>query len=185
MKTKFSITKNWWVLTIVGVLLSLLGIWVYYNPVVNYIGLSILFSIMMFVSGAFEIVFAVGNSKLLKGWGWLMSAGIFDMILGSILFMREDITMQLLPYIFGIWLIFKGVTQIGKGIMLKEHHLTRWGWPLFGGIFVILFGILVVYSPVFGAESIVIWTALSLIFLGVISIIFSLVIKKIKIENYD
>ncbi len=172
--------RHWWLLTIVGTLLIILGLYVFNNPVKNYIALSILFSIIMFISGTVEIIFALSNLKMIKSWGWLLSSGIFDLIIGIILITKENITIEILPFIFGIWLIFRGVSQISKGILLKEVSSRNWAWSVFGGILVSIFGFFVIYSPSLGASAIVIWTALSLIILGVFTILFSFIIKKIE-----
>lgn len=181
MKNQLKITNNWWLMAIIGIAMIGLGLWVYSNPVENYIALSILFSVIMFVSGILEISYALSNAKILKGWGWILSAGIFDLILGIILITREDLTMAVLPIFFGIWLIFRGITQMSRGFLLKDAGFPNWGWSVFGGILVVIFGFMVTYNPIFGAESIVIWTALSLIVLGIFTLLFSFIIKKVKI----
>lgn len=174
--------KKWWLLTTTGVLITLLGVWVYQKPVENYIALSVLFSVIIFTSGIFEILFAVSNRTFTKGWGWTFFVGIFDLIIGLILMSQEHITMAILPIIFGIWLIFRGITQISRGIFLKEANFPGWGWSVFGGVLVVIFGFMMINHPFFGAISIVIWTSLSLIVLGIFTIIFSFVIK--RIEDY-
>ncbi|MCF6180425.1 DUF308 domain-containing protein [Lutibacter sp.] len=180
MRHNNKIAKNWWLLSIVGILITFLGFWVYQNPLANYIGLSVLFSVILFISGVFEIIFAITNKKILKSWGWMLTSGIFDLIIGVILIAKENLSMEILPIVFGIWLIFKGVSMISRGFLLKEMHLSNWGWPIFGGIFVAGFGFMVVYSPSFGASSIVIWTSMSLILLGILTILFSFLIKKVQ-----
>ena len=185
MENEIKIVKNWWLLTLLGILTTLLGIWIYLNPSENYVALSIIFSVIIFISGIFEIVFAISNSKIIRSWGWILTSGIFDLIIGIILVTKENLTMEILPVIFGIWLIFGGVSQIGKGLLFKESHLPNWGWPVVGGVLIALFGFFVIYSPAFGAWSIVIWTSLSLILLGIMTIIFSLFIKKIHTSTRD
>ncbi len=160
MSNEIKLVKNWWLLSIAGILLTLLGIWVFKNPVENYIGLSILFSVVLFISGIFEITFALSNTKVIKGWGWLLSSGVFDLIIGLILISSENITMAVLPFIFGVWLIFRGIVQINRGFLLKEAHFTNWGWSVFGGIVIVIFGFMVVYNPTFGSASIIVWTCL-------------------------
>jgi len=181
MKNQLKITNNWWLMAIIGISMIALGIWVYSNPIENYIALSIMFSVIMFISGIMEITYALSNYKILKGWGWILSAGIFDLILGIILITNENLTMIVLPIFFGIWLIFRGVAQISRGFLLKDAGFQNWGWSVFGGILVVLFGFMVTYNPFFGAESLVIWTSLGLIILGIFTLIFSFIIKKIKI----
>ena len=74
MKHNSKIAKNWWLLTIVGILITFLGFWVYQNPLTDYIGLSILFSVIIFISGVFEIIFAITNKKIVKSWGWMLTS---------------------------------------------------------------------------------------------------------------
>jgi len=178
--TPIEITKKWWLITITGILITLAGFWVYNNPAENYIALSVLFSVVLFISGIFEITFSLINSKIIKGWGWMLSYGIFDLIIGIILITKESLTMEILPFIFGIWLIFRGISQVSRGVFLKQSRLKYWGWSITGGLVVIAFGFMVIYHPLFGAASIIIWTALSLITLGVFTTLFSFIIKKNK-----
>jgi uncharacterized membrane protein HdeD (DUF308 family) len=178
MSETVKFTKNWWLLTIIGISITLLGFWVYTNPIENYIALSVLFSMVIFVSGIFEIIFAISNSKLIRGWGWMLTSGIFDLIIGIILLTKENITMSILPFIFGIWLVFRGISQVSRGILIKQAHFKNWGWSIVGGFFVVLFGFMVIYSPQFGVATIIIWTALSLIILGLLTILFSFLVKK-------
>ena len=174
------IIKNWWLLTIIGIGLVALGIWVYKNPIENYAALSSLFSAMVFVSGILEVGFALSNNKIMKGWGWQLAGGLFDLIIGFVLITRPALSMMVLPIIFGIWLIFRGMIQVSRGFLLKEHQFAGWWWPVIGGIFVIIFGFFVTSNPLFGSMTIVTWTALSLIFLGIFTISFSFIVKRIQ-----
>ncbi len=185
MKNSINYTKNWWLLTILGIVITFAGFWVYQNPVENYIALSVIFSAVIFTSGILEIIFAISNHKYIKGWAWMFTSGIFDLIIGVILLTKENITIEILPFIFGIWLIFRGGSQISRGVLLKQSHLRNWGWSIVIGFLVIVFGFMVIYSPQFGATSIIVWTALSLIFLGLITILFSFLVKKINIIIND
>ncbi len=180
MTHSVEVIKKWWLLTIVGVAITMLGFWVYKNPIENYIGLSILFSTVVFISGFFEIIFALINAKIIKGWGWMLSAGIFDLVIGFILLTKEELSMAVLPFIFGIWLTFRGISQISRSLLIKQAHLKNWGWSMVGGSLVVVFGFMVIYNPFFGAASIIVWTALSLITLGLLTILFSFLIRKIE-----
>ena len=177
---KNRVINNWWLLSILGVGFIALGIWVYKNPLENYLALSVLFSTMIFVSGIFEIIFALTNIQSIKGWGWPLSAGIFDLIIGAVLLNNPDLSMMVLPIIFGIWLTFRGIVQISRGFLLKELGFYGWLWPVVGGIFIIIFGSLVLFNPAFGSITIVAWTALALIFLGVFTFSFSFIVRKLQ-----
>ena len=48
--------KNWWMLLIAGLLLIIGGIVVFVNPVESYITLSMMFGIMMLITGLAELI---------------------------------------------------------------------------------------------------------------------------------
>lgn len=80
--------KNWWLSLILGVLFIFLGIWVLRTPLTSYISLSILFSISIFLSGLFGIIFSISNRTQIDGWGWHLAGGIFDLIVGVLLILH-------------------------------------------------------------------------------------------------
>jgi len=180
MTQKIKKIKNWWLLTITGALITLLGFWVYRNPAENYLALSIMFSIMIFISGIFETTFALSNTSKINGWVWMLIYGIIDLVIGSWLITSENLTMKLLPLIFGIWLFFKGASQISRGISLKKIGVLYWWFPLLGGFIISALGFMVIWSPNLGVEMIVLFTSLTLILLGLFTISISFLIKKIQ-----
>ena len=74
--------KNWWLSLLVGLLYIIVAIYLMFAPLASYVALSILFSVSMFVSGLFEIAFALANKKGISSWGWYLAGGIIDLILG-------------------------------------------------------------------------------------------------------
>mgnify|MGYP002189487413 FL=1 len=70
--------KYWWVSLLIGLLAIMLGIWCLTSPWSTITALSIVFSVTFFVSGVFEIIFAVSNRNTLKGWGWTLVSGIIE-----------------------------------------------------------------------------------------------------------
>ena len=77
--------KNWWLSLLVGLLYIIVAIYLMFAPLASYVALSILFSVSMFVSGLFEIAFALANKKGISSWGWYLAGGIIDLILGIFL----------------------------------------------------------------------------------------------------
>lgn len=55
--------KNWWLSLLVGLLYIIVAIYLMFAPLASYVALSILFSVSMFVSGLFEIAFALAEQK--------------------------------------------------------------------------------------------------------------------------
>jgi uncharacterized membrane protein HdeD (DUF308 family) len=73
--------KNWWWFIIKGLLLITAGVAIFVRPAEGYVGLSVLFSVVILGAGFTQIFFSVGNSDVLKGWGWTFASGIIDVII--------------------------------------------------------------------------------------------------------
>ena len=72
--------KNWWLFILKGLVFIGAGIYVFCSPLAGYIGLSVLFSIVIIISGISQIYFASVNSAM-KGWGWSLISGILDLVI--------------------------------------------------------------------------------------------------------
>ena len=177
-KTVKTSVKNWWVHLLIGILFVIMGFWVMFTPLASYIGLSIFFSVIIFISGLVEIIFAVSNRDQIDGWGWFLAAAIFDFLFGIILISYPGITITILPILLAFWLMFKGFSAIGTSIDLKHYKVSAWGWLLFVGIACILFAVLIIANPLIGGLSIVYMTAFAFISIGIFRIMLSLKLRK-------
>jgi uncharacterized membrane protein HdeD (DUF308 family) len=179
-----SVVKNWWISLLLGILYIIVGIWVFQTPLESYISLSIIFSIFIFISGILEIVFSISNRKEIDGWAWYLMGGILDLIIGILLVSNPLMTMVILPFYVGFWLLFRGIMAIGVSIQSKSFGITNWGWMLLSGIATTIFSILVLANPVFGGFSIVYMTAFAFIMIGIFRIFLGFDLKRIK-NNLD
>lgn len=171
--------KNWWLSLILGIVFIALGIWIFKTPITSYISLAILFSASILVSGVFGIIFSISNRTQLEGWGWFLAGGIFDLIVGTLLVLHPALTMSILPFYVGFWVLFRGVFGIGVSFQLKSFGTPYWGWLLAIGILTVLFSFLLLLNPVFTGLSIVYMTAFAFVALGIFRIILAFDLKKI------
>ncbi|MFT4152273.1 HdeD family acid-resistance protein [Parafilimonas sp.] len=178
-KTVKSAIKNWWVHLLIGILFIIMGIWVISTPVSSYISLSIFFSVLMFISGLFELVFAIANAKNIDGWGWYLTAAAIDFIVGIILISYPSVTITILPFFVAFWIMFKGISAIGVSIEMKSYNVSSWGWMLFMGIVAIIFAIMIIDNPLIGGLSIVYLTALAFFCIGIFRITLGLKLRSL------
>ncbi len=171
--------KNWWLSLIVGILFVGIGILLMFTPVQSYIALSILFSVTMFVSGIFEIVFAASNRKTLSSWGWYLAGGIIDLILGIYLMLYPGMSMMILPFVLAFWLMFRGFSAIGYSIDLQRYGNRSWGWALVLGILAIICAFLFIWQPIAGAITVVYFVAWAFLFIGIFRIVFAFQLRKL------
>lgn len=171
--------KNWWISILVGILYILAGVWVMRTPLESYISLSIIFSVFIFISGIFQIVFSISNKDEMNGWGWYLTGGILDLIIGILLITHPLMTMAILPLYIGFWLLFQSILSIGLSFQLKSAGVPRWGWLLFWSIVTLLFSFLLLANPIFAGLSIVYMTAFALITAGIFRIFLGIDLKRI------
>jgi len=175
-----SAVKNWWISLLLGILYIIAGIWVFQTPLASYVSLSIVFSVFIFASGISQIVFSISNKNEIQGWGWYLAGGILDLIIGILLITHPLMTMAILPFYVGFWLLFQGFMAIGLSFQFKSAGMPSWGWLLFLGFLTLLFSFLLLANPVFAGLSIVYMTAFALITAGIFRIFLAFDLKKIK-----
>lgn len=181
LETVGSSIKNWWWFLVKGLLLIATGIVIFVHPLAGYVGLSILFSVVIIVSGVTQIMFATSNKAVLKGWGWTLVSGILDLAIGIYLAMYPALTMATLPFFVGFWLVYKSFYLMGASFDLNDLGIPGWGWLLLGGILVLLAGFYVIYYPVDGALGIVAVSGTAFILAGILYSILSFKLKDIKV----
>ncbi len=170
--------KYWWLFLLTGVIRVLVGIWVVASPATAYLSLSILFGAGILTIGCFETVFAISARKSLEGWGWTLASGLLDIVIGVYLLAYPAVTMVILPFVLGFWLLFRGFSALGFSFEIKAYGDLNWGWYLVLAIGIIFFAIMILAVPAFGVANIIAWTGLSFILAGLFRIILAIRLKK-------
>ncbi len=177
--------KYWWIFLLVGIVLIISGIGVFMTPLESYLFLSILFSINILFDGIGNIVFALSNRKQLKSWGWTLASGILGAILGVGLFIYPGLSLTILPLFLGFWVFYRSGTFIGSALELRRMEEKGWGWLLAIGVLASFMGFAIILNPVIGAASIIAFTGIALILLGIGSIMLSLKLKRMQLGGEE
>ena len=98
--------KNWWLLLVAGLLGIAAGIAVFCFPADSYYVFSIMFGVIMLVTGVTELAVAVSSRNWFMMRGYNIVGGILDVIVGIMLCSWPQVTMVTLPIFLGIWLIY-------------------------------------------------------------------------------
>jgi uncharacterized membrane protein HdeD (DUF308 family) len=180
-----STVKHWWLLLIVGILLIVGSIWVFFTPIEGYVALAWLFSILVLANGFSYVYLSIASRKVLEGWGWYLAGGIFEMIIGFVLISYPEISMAILPLVLGFWFMFRGAQIIAASLELKEYGVMDWGWLMLFGIALTIVSFFMILEPVFGFFNVIYISSLALLLFGVANIVISLKLKKIKAKTID
>ena len=157
--------KHWWSPLILGILLLALGVVIFLFPGASYLTMTLLFGIVILLSGIMYIV--MGCSKGVSGRIWLILGGIVEAVLGIFLTSSPAISAITLPLVLGFWLLFKGFSLLGIGSSLSSTSGSGWGWTIFSAVILIICGIVILLQPlIFGMEAVIWWAAVSCIIGG-------------------
>jgi uncharacterized membrane protein HdeD (DUF308 family) len=172
--------KNWWLFLIKGLLMIVAGVAIFVRPAEGYVGLSILFTVIIISSGLMQIFFAIANQEIMRGWGWTLVSGILDLAIGIYLAVYPVVTLATLPFFLGFWLIFRSFYLMGASFDLSGLGQSGWGWLFFGGILVLISGFVILYYPAAGAVSIVAFSGSGFLIGGIFYIILAFKLKGVR-----
>ena len=169
--------KKWWVILIQGILLCLLAVIIFNNPIETLAGISIWFGILVLFTGIVGIlgwIFAGKGERNAGSLIWSIISLLFGLvILNHILTSAITITI-----IFGIWVIILGFNLISYGWIVKSSSGIGWVLVLMGILSVIagLMMVFNVFSGITGAATII---GIEVLLSGIALIIFAFTKKSV------
>jgi len=145
----FEMSKKWWVLALRGVLLLVIGILSFTNPLV-----------WITFAGAYMLIDGIG--MLWAGFGpqptgqsrWpLLLVGILGIVAGLIVLANPVIGGLSIVWVVGAWAVVTGILEIISAVALRKEIDNEW-WLILTGVLAIIFGLLVFQNPLAGAFAI-------------------------------
>jgi uncharacterized membrane protein HdeD (DUF308 family) len=162
--------RLWWVFVLRGLLFIAVGAYLFMQPVSGLLALSFLFGLVILLAGIVELLRAYRDHGS-GNRGWHLFTGIIDVLIGLILMSHLAASLLVLRVIIGFYFLFKGIT-----VLTYRKHISAL-WLVLGGLIVLLFVILIWANPIFGAMTIIIWTALAFLVTGILNVMLGLRLK--------
>lgn len=176
---------HWWLFLIAGVLCVLTGIAVFVFPLESYVTLSIIFGILLLITGAAKLITAAtsGNYFLMKGY--VIIGGMLDLILGIFLCVYPGITLMLLPVMMGFWMMYNSFMFFSFADDLGTMKVPGGGLITTGAILLLLLSVLVLLNPLgAGIATVVVLAGSGLVVFGFMLCSLSVKLKEIH-TNFD
>ncbi len=164
--------NNKLIFLVLGLLFIGVGIGVFCTPLTSYAALATLFSITFLVNGLLELGYYITQKEKVYGYGWGVSAGLLDLVLGICLLANPGLPEMILPYFIGFMLLFRSSTIFALGFELLSLKRHNWGWYMLFGALGFLFSLFLILNPLFAAITIITWTSLSFITIGISKILY-------------
>ena len=150
---------------IAGIIMALLGVYVWLNPVVSLVALALYLGIGFIIVGAGYIAFSFSFQS-----GWYLLVGLLDIFVGIIFVSNLGVSAASLPIIFAVWCLAVGAVQVASAFQLRSAGFP-WSWTFGAGILGILFGFLILAYPALGALTITALMGAYVALYGIVEII--------------
>lgn len=168
-----TLTRNWWVFLIRGLLGIAFGIITFFQPGISIAALVLLFGAYSFVDGIFAIVSAVRRRTGSEPWWLLLIEGVAGIAAGVITLGWPGLTVIVLLYLIAAWAIVTGAFEIAAAIRLRKVITDEWLLVL-SGVASVALGVLLVLFPGPGALALVLWIGAGAFVWGIMLIVLSL-----------
>ena len=174
-----TILKNWWVLTLKGVLLVIFGIIAFMNPGVTFAILLTWFSAFLIIDGILSLITVVSNWKTQEDKWLFVLEGVVNILLGILIFRAPAAYTLVAVFFMGFWSIFSGLSRIAMAIQLRKE-ITGEGWLALSGVLGVVFGIIIISNPGIGVATFMYMLAFFAIAVGILLILLSFKVKNAK-----
>ena len=162
-----AIGEHWGVLLFLGIVSVVVGIIALVWPGVTVVVIAVLLAIWLIVTGVFQII--RGFSRGLSGGmrALLFIGGALSLILGLIAIGGMFRAVEILAIFIGIAFLFRGFGSLFLAAERKEGR----GWNIFGGIIMLIGGLVVLVYPGISLVTLAWVTGIWLIVSGIFEII--------------
>jgi uncharacterized membrane protein HdeD (DUF308 family) len=139
--------RHWWLMLIAGILCVVAGICVFAFPIESYVTLSILFGVLMLLTGAAQLIIASTSGNYLMMKGYFIVGGVLDVILGIFLCLYPGVSLVVLPIMMGLWLMYHSFIIISFGGDMDTFRLSGSGMMIILGILLLMLSIFALVDP--------------------------------------
>lgn len=147
-KTLCSLTENWWIFALRGVLALIFAALAFWMPQSALLAMTLVFGAFSLVNGAFNLVAAVRHIQKKERWGWLLFSGIVGILTGVVVLVAPWIaTIVLASFVWasvGFWAIFTGVLEISAAVRLRRE-IKGEIWLALSGLLSALLGAIILW----------------------------------------
>lgn len=185
METALQQFKNfiryWWVMLIFAVIILAAGVATFVWPFESYPDMVITIPVLMLISGIIDLWMAFSD-KSFGSRGWLTATGVLEVLFGILLFSYLSHPGLMMPYFLGFWLLLRGMGQFGIAGEIRALGVASMGWSRLTSGLLILAALAVLFAPMFGLWSVMMWMGAALMFAGISLAAYSVDLQAIRKE---
>ncbi len=179
--------RKWWVVLLQGILLIILSIYIFQNPVEVLAGISLWFGLLVLAAGVLGVIGWLAADRPERE-GMSLFWSILTAAFGLLMLLHLLVTMKTLTVIFGLWMLVTGLLLVQSGWSLRSKN--SFGWIMvIAGVLSAVAAVMVVFNIGTGAIGISTLFGLQVLLTGIALILLSFAKKvvagtvKDKIES--
>lgn len=167
------LASNWWAVALRGVFGILFGLIALFMPGAAILSLILVAGAYMLVDGIFGLVAAWHAAQADQRWGWLTFEGIVSVLAALVAFFWPFGTALAFVILLAAWSVVTGVFMLAAAF---QYQGDGRGWMFFSAVVSVIFGILLLSTPLTGAVVLTWWIgAYAIVFgIGLIALAFKL-----------
>lgn len=133
----WGVTKWWWVLLSVGVLMVLCGFAYWFWPMIGYAVSSQLFGWMLVAAGIVQVCVSAKSDRS-RGWAWWLVGGVIDIFIGFMLVRSVVLSAAVYPYFIALIFLFWGISSVVGAV--RDRSRGVWWLYLINGVLMLVIG---------------------------------------------
>ena len=178
-----TMVKNWWLISLRGLIALALGIILLVMDPLMAAGLLVLFiGVYALVDGIFALVVGIINRPPHRNRAWLIAEGIIGILAGVAILAAPLLAGAVIVYFIAFWALLTGILELVFSIAEWKYLPGAW-MILINGIISVLLGGLILANVVAGAVLLVVIIAVYLVIFGLLLMLLGFSLKSIDVEK--
>ena len=162
----------WPLMLLRGVLAVVFGLYALFSPASALLALVFVFGFYALMDGVAAVVLGVRHRRS-GHWGWHVVQGVVSLLAGLTALFWPGPTALALVLIFAVWSVAFGVVGIVEAFTARRQG-ESWGWPVLGGVVMVVFGVVLLVSPGTGTFLLLWLLGVSTLALGAVFVVWAL-----------
>lgn len=177
-----TLRDNWWIPLIRGIAAILFGIIALAMPGLTAYALMIAFGAYAVVDGVMAIYLGFKRKSTDEAWWAWVIDGILSILIGLMALFWTEATAVVFIIWIAAWAFVAGIMRIVAAIRLRKEIEGEWALIL-SGVLMIIWGILLVYTPAAGIISIAWLLGLFSVLVGIAMIMLAFRLKNLPVRG--
>ena len=136
--------RKWWVSLIQGIILIILSIYIFNNPLDALKGISVWIGILILFTGVVGIISWMLADQDKKEYSSLLWS-FLTIVFGIVMLLNLFTTTRIVAILFGLWMVFLGLHFIEEGLVFRKHQPFRWA-TVIAGVLCIIAAVVLIFD---------------------------------------